>query len=94
MFQLKIHGEMVVQLLLPKVEIGTTFAKNFSRAPSLMPKCFSAGATLFHRSFAQAPSVAQVESLRMASTTAADDPFIWLEEVNGEKCLAWAKDHI
>ena len=92
-FQLRFHGEMVVQLLLPKVEIGTTFAKK-NLGPRLMPKCFSAGATLFHRSFAQAPSVAQVESLRMASTTAADDPFIWLEEVNGEKCLAWAKDHI
>ena len=38
------------------------------------------------------PAVAQVESARMAATTASEDPFLWLEDVNDEKCLAWAKE--
>ncbi|OLP98478.1 putative peptidase y4nA [Symbiodinium microadriaticum] len=33
-----------------------------------------------------------VKSARMAATAASDDPFVWLEEVNGEKCLEWAKE--
>ena len=36
--------------------------------------------------------VAQVKSARMAATVASYDPFLWLEEVNGEKCLEWAKE--
>jgi prolyl oligopeptidase len=28
-----------------------------------------------------------------AAQTSSDDPFQWLEEVQGEKALAWAKDH-
>ena len=37
-------------------------------------------------------AVAGLAILGLAPTPADDDPFIWLEDVQGEKALAWAKD--